>query len=1090
MAEKVKLSTDEAVKEIKQLIIELKLLDKTLGKMSTGNVAAFNKMASSMGGFKSKITELNNSIKRLGDLTKTNSKRLTRNSNEIKRNSDLTKTNSKNKRQNTTATNKNTRALLGEAKATNKSTVAKKKNSSAMGGMMKGFKGLLGALGLVGVIATIGKALLSIASLTIKFQSLGFAMEKISKGNMAEVKRSMEFLIELNDKFGAKISVTAERWLKFRAAAMASNISLKETMGIFRSVTKASSVLGLRTDELKGVYLALEQMLSKGKVTTEELRRQLGERLPGAMGIMAKAVGVSVSQLDKMLKKGEVLSSTALPKFAKELEKAYGIDSLESVDNLATGVGKLSGAWDRFVLTITEGDSAITTIIGGTMSLITLGINSLTNFLETFEQTANRTSGALFGDIATKTLSDRIEARLKLAGVLEKTEQQLLDEVKALEIIQAATESESDERLKATENVLKKEKELSDLRKQKAEEGHLYAIQQMEDQTKIKDALEKATQAALDELNAEKLKDSNRQASALTGLGTANTGMEKGSSIEIDKKTKAYEELNAQYTLQLELWKQTNELLISSNGGSLEPDSDASQKKIKLAKEFIGTNKFLINTLKERVRLNKELAKDEEFGIVKRIDMSFENAENLQRIAELEKEDRIEANKLWLRNEDIKLEENLTKHKGNAEALAKQEEENNKQREYNQIEFKEKEALINQQYSEQLQKNLEQGGVEWEKIQTDKFIVKKDLLNTELQEEIRVINLKLANTRKGSNEESKLLLELADLKVKIQNELILLEVDELERQLKYVKSLDEEKKLLQEIRDLKAGIKTKPSEDFNVTSTGNGEGGAIIDPEKAGDAVELINGAQNTANELISIADQVFQNRIDNIQREIDEETEKYDRLLELAKNDEEETKIIERNKALRLKELNRKKAIEQEKQAKLDKALRISQAVSSTATAIIMALAQPAQPTWLSIANAGLVAAAGAAQIATIVATPIPQFAEGGIMEYDGKAQINDGGRQEYVERNGQLLTSSQTNAVVDLKKGDIIHKDFETLQKQSMLLSLTSGGEKVSEKDFNLAFGIKEEIKAGFNKAKVNSNVTVLNETNSYRDKMSMWD
>jgi len=1089
MAEKVKLSTDEAVKEIKQLIIELKTLDKTLGKMSNGNVAAFNKMASSMGGFKSKITELNNTIKRLGDLTKTNSKRLTRNSNEIKRNADLTKTNSKNKRQNTTATNKNTKALLRESNATDKSTRAKKKNSSAMSGMMRGFKGLLGALGLAGVIATIGKALLSILTLTIKFQSLGFAMEKISKGNMAEVKRSMEFLIELNDKFGAKISVTAERWLKFRAAAMASNISLKETMGIFRSVTKASSVLGLRTDELKGVYLALEQMLSKGKVTTEELRRQLGERLPGAMGIMAKAVGVSVSQLDKMLKKGEVLSSTALPKFAKELEKAYGIDALESVDNLATGVGKLSGSWDRFVLTITEGDSAITTIIGGTMSLITLGINSLTNFLETFEQTANRTSGELFGDIATKTLSDRIEERLKLAGVLKKTEQQLLDEVKALEIIQAATESESAERLKATEKVLRKEKELTDLRKQKAEEGHLYAIQEMEDQTKIKDALEKATQAALDDLNAEKLKRTTNKASSGIGLGTTNTGMEEGNAVEISKKTTAYEALNKQYTLQLELWKQTNELLISSNGGSLDPDSDTQQKEIKLAKEFIGTNKFLINTLKERVRLNKELAKDEEFGIVKRIDMSFENAENLSRIAELEKEDRIEANKLWLRNEDIKLKENLTKHKGNKVALDKQEKENNKQREFNLIEFNEKEALIEQDYQEQLQKNLEQGDKEWEKIQKDKFIVKKDLLDTELQEEIRVINLKLANVRKGSNEEARLQLELGDLKVRVGNAIIQLEVDELERQLKYVKSLDAEKKLLEEIRDLKAGIKTPPSKDKEVTGTGNGEGGTIIDGKKAEEAVELIDGAQNLANGLVSIADQVFQNRIDIIDAEIDAETDKYDRLLELAKNDEAETKIIERNKALRLKELNKKKAIEQEKQAKLDKALRISQAVSGTATAIIMALAQP-QPTWLSIANAGLVAAAGAAEIATIIATPIPQFAEGGIMEYDGKAQINDGGRQEFVERNGQLLTSSQTNAVVDLKKGDVIHKDYETLQKQSMLLSLTSGGEKISEKDFNLAFGIKEEIKAGFNKAKVNSNVTVLNETNSYRDKMSMWD
>lgn len=51
---------------------------------------------------------------------------------------------------------------------------------------------------------------------------------------------------------------------------------MKDTKQIFDSVSKASSVLGLKTHELEGVYLALEQMLSKGKVTTEELRRQLG----------------------------------------------------------------------------------------------------------------------------------------------------------------------------------------------------------------------------------------------------------------------------------------------------------------------------------------------------------------------------------------------------------------------------------------------------------------------------------------------------------------------------------------------------------------------------------------------------------------------------------------------------------------------------------------------------------------------------------------------------------------------------------------------------------------------------------------------
>ena len=41
------------------------------------------------------------------------------------------------------------------------------------------------------------------------------------------------------------------------------------------------------------------------------------------MGIMAAALDVTIPKLDQMLKKGEVLSSEALPKFAKALETAY-----------------------------------------------------------------------------------------------------------------------------------------------------------------------------------------------------------------------------------------------------------------------------------------------------------------------------------------------------------------------------------------------------------------------------------------------------------------------------------------------------------------------------------------------------------------------------------------------------------------------------------------------------------------------------------------------------------------------------------------------------------------------------------------------
>jgi hypothetical protein len=142
------------------------------------------------------------------------------------------------------------------------------------------------------------------------------------------------------------------------------------------------------------------------------------------------------------------------------------------------------------------------------------------------------------------------------------------------------------------------------------------------------------------------------------------------------------------------------------------------------------------------------------------------------------------------------------------------------------------------------------------------------------------------------------------------------------------------------------------------------------------------------------------------------------------------------------------------------------------------------------SFAFAKIAAVLAGVELAAVIAAPLPVYAEGGVSPRNEKGLINDAGRQEYIERDGQLLTTTQANAVVDLKKGDVIHKNFEELRRKTMLLSLINGGESMTEKDVNLAFGIKEEIKEGFRKATVSNKVTVLNKNNSYRDKMSMWE
>ena len=64
--------------------------------------------------------------------------------------------------------------------------------------------------------------------------------------------------------------------------------------------------------------------MSKGKITAEELRGQLSEAIPGAVGIMARALGVGTDELNKMMKAGDLLAEDVLPRFGAQVAKELG----------------------------------------------------------------------------------------------------------------------------------------------------------------------------------------------------------------------------------------------------------------------------------------------------------------------------------------------------------------------------------------------------------------------------------------------------------------------------------------------------------------------------------------------------------------------------------------------------------------------------------------------------------------------------------------------------------------------------------------------------------------------------------------------
>lgn len=175
----------------------------------------------------------------------------------------------------------------------------------------------------------------------------------------------------INDRLGLSNDAGLEGFRTLSGSVRSLNIPLKETLRIYESVGMAAAAMGVDAESQKGIFLALGQIASKGTVSAEELRGQIGERLPGAFGIAAKAMGMTEAELDKMMQRGELMSKDFLPRFATELQKTFG----EGAVAAASGANAIFNRFDNtlFDLSLTFGEillPAVTAIMQGFIGLV------------------------------------------------------------------------------------------------------------------------------------------------------------------------------------------------------------------------------------------------------------------------------------------------------------------------------------------------------------------------------------------------------------------------------------------------------------------------------------------------------------------------------------------------------------------------------------------------------------------------------------------------------------------------------------------------------------------------------------------------
>lgn len=174
-------------------------------------------------------------------------------------------------------------------------------------------------------------------------------------------RQQLEFVRQTSMELGQEFYSSAEAAKTFFAAGQGTSLS-GQLNQIYTSFSKAGAALALSADDMQGIFLALGQSMSKGKVQAEELRGQIGERLPGAFQIAAKAMGVSTAELDKMMVDGKLLTDDLLPKMAQALDDRYGKAAESAADTVQAAINRMSTAWTEFKAGLLDSGPAVFTI--------------------------------------------------------------------------------------------------------------------------------------------------------------------------------------------------------------------------------------------------------------------------------------------------------------------------------------------------------------------------------------------------------------------------------------------------------------------------------------------------------------------------------------------------------------------------------------------------------------------------------------------------------------------------------------------------------------------------------------------------------
>lgn len=360
---------------------------------------------------------------------------------------------------------------------------------------------------------------------------------------------------------------------------------------------------------------------------------------------------------------------------------------------------------------------------------------------------------------------------------------------------------------------------------------------------------------------------------------------------------------------------------------------------------------------------------------------------------------------------------------------------------------------ISNEYNEQIKANYREREETIDKMRKDYialatqeiqdfYAVEQAMADVAMTQELTAIKQRYAQglINKEQYEE-----QVANVGQSYAEETVMRQIDSLHKQLEVANlTTDERKKLEQELAKATADLENKQA-DAAIDAMERVSKADEKEKEKRKKNTEAwVQKAAEALSKISDFATTMFDNRIAQIEKELEAEQQQYDTrvaqidaLAEQGAITTEEAELRKRDALAetqrKQEQLEKKKAELAYKQAIIEKANSVAQIGIATALGIMNAWTAPFPiNTWLP----GVVAAMGAIQVATALAKPIKAYKEGtqGKAHPGGLAIVGDGDKPEVVMFGGRAWITPDSPTLVDLPKGAQVLPDADAITLQRM--------------------------------------------------------